>query len=100
MYHEGCRSCRTNLLHFLPIWYKRFHFTEYIEAVGLFVSVQVVTSVSVFTIGLVRRVWIATIDLTTALSTIDMFASSLKVNLVTDFCFTRCCDIVYLFVSL
>jgi len=40
---------------------------------------QDVTSVSVFTIGLERRVWIATTVRTTALSTIDMYASFLKV---------------------
>ena len=43
---------------------------------------QDVTSVSVFTIGVVRRAWIATTVHIIASSTTDMFASSLKVKLM------------------
>jgi len=47
--------------------------------------VQGVTSVNVFTIGLERRVWIATTVHITVLSTIDMYASFPKVQLVLNF---------------
>jgi len=43
---------------------------------------QDVTSVNVFTIGVVRRVWTATTVHIIASSTTDMFASSLKVKLM------------------
>jgi len=60
---------------------------------------QDVTSVNVFTIGLVRRVWIATTDHITVLSTIDTFASSPKVMLMANHACSVCCNICCVFMS-